>query len=243
MPEANTAAKQSSPRSRSGRYLRWVLIALALLLAVYLGIGGYIASRVTQIDADHPKGTKTPETYGLSYETVRFPARGEALQVAAWYIPNPNARRAMILVHGRDASKQDAVSGEFVGLGSALNRAGIAVLMIDLRGHGESEGERYSFGVFERRDVLGAVDGLLDQGFQPGSIGALGLSLGGASVIGAVCEEPAIGMMVLESTFADLSADRTELRAGSRATQAVSSGGLHDEPASVRLRCEQDPAG
>ncbi|MGD8457398.1 MAG: alpha/beta hydrolase [Anaerolineales bacterium] len=76
--------------------------------------------------------------------------------------------------------------------------------MIDLRGHGGSEGERYSFGVYERRDVLGAVDWLIDQGFEPGNIGTLGISLGGGAVDGAAGEDTAIGAVVLDSTFADL---------------------------------------
>jgi uncharacterized protein len=76
--------------------------------------------------------------------------------------------------------------------------------MIDLRGHGESEGKRYTFGVYERWDVLGAVDFLLNQGFMPGKICVLGISLGGAAVIGAAVAEAAIGAVVVESTFADI---------------------------------------
>ena len=126
------------------------------------------------------------------------------MQIAAWYIPTAGGTRAMILVHGRNASKQGAVSGNFVDFGAALARSGVSVLMIDQRGHGESEGEPYSFGVNERRDILGAVDWLLEQGYPAGSIGALGLSLGGRAVIGAAAEEARIGLMVLERTFADL---------------------------------------
>lgn len=175
-----------------------------MLLVAYLGVGAYVASRFTEIDRDRYTGTKTPQTFGLAYEDVRFPARGENLQIAAWFIPDPGSTKAMILVHGRNGSKQAAISGNFVDFGAALHEAGFAVLMIDLRGHGESEGKRYSFGVFERRDVLDAVDWLLEEGFQAGSIGALGLSLGGSAVTGAASEEPAIGTIVLESTFADL---------------------------------------
>jgi uncharacterized protein len=107
-------------------------------------------------------------------------------------------------VHGRNASKQNAISGKLPQLAAELYAAGLAVLMIDLRGHGESEGKRYTFGVHERRDVLGAVDFLLKHGFEPGQIGVLGISLGGAAVIRAALEEPAIGALVVESTFADI---------------------------------------
>ena len=198
----------SSPRgSRWARILFWVFVGLALLFVIaYFGIGAYIASEVTKID-EHDQ---FPDSYpGVPYEEVSFPTREDELQITGWYLPNQDSDRAMILVHGRNASIQDAISGTFPQLATEIHKAGFAVLMINLRGHGgetegQSEGTRYSFGVFDRRDVLGGVDFLINKGFQTGRIGALGLSLGGAATIGAVSEEEAIGILVVESTFADL---------------------------------------
>jgi pimeloyl-ACP methyl ester carboxylesterase len=191
--------------AKKGRRITIALIAILFFLVMtYLAIGAYAAGEVTRID-DAPQYNDTPETFGLEYQDVRFSARGDDLQITAWYIPNEESTRAVLLVHGRDASKQKAISGKIVELGAALHDAGFAVLIIDLRGHGDSEGgKHYSFGVFERWDVLGAVDFLLDQGFEPGSIGVLGISMGGAAVIGAASKEPAIGVLVLESNLADL---------------------------------------
>ena len=149
---------------------------------------------------------QTPGSYGLIYQAVQFLSRIDHLQLAAWYIPKEDAKRAIILVHGRDASKQNAISGRLPKLASEIHQRGLAVLMLDLRGHGESEGKRYTWGVYERRDVLGAVDFLLDKGFSTGMIGVLGVSLGGAAAIGAAYEEPAVGALMLDSTFADLPA-------------------------------------
>jgi pimeloyl-ACP methyl ester carboxylesterase len=193
-----------SSRSKTRRRITIALIAVLLFLAlIYLAIGAYAAGLVTEI-GDHDQYEDTPATYGLEYQEVSFSARGDDMQIAAWYILDNESTRAVILVHGRDASKQNAISGKIVEFGAALHDAGFAVLMIDLRGHGESEGERYSFGVYERRDVLGAVDFLLNNGFKPGNIGVLGISMGGGAAIGAAFEEPAIGALVLDSTFADL---------------------------------------
>jgi len=183
--------------------LTWILLALLIILLVYFGIGTFAALTLTKA-GDHPQFNDDPGTYGLAFEDVRFKSRVDGLQIAGWYIPNPDADRAMILVHGRDASKQNAISGEFPRLAAELHRAGLAVLMIDLRGHGESEGKRYTFGVHERRDVLGAVDFLVERGFAPSQIGMLGISLGGAAVIGAAVEEAAIGAVVVDSIFADI---------------------------------------
>ncbi len=186
-------------------YLFWALIIVILVVLIYFGIGGYAALTLTQV-GDHPQFDDDPGTYGLAFEDVQFRSRVDGLQIAGWYVPKQNAQRAMILVHGRDASKQNAISGKLPQLGAELHAVGYSVLMIDLRGHGESEGKRYTFGVQERWDVLGAVDFLLERGFQAGQIGVLGISLGGAAAIGAAVKEPAIGVVIVESTFAEINA-------------------------------------
>lgn len=184
-----------------------IVIALGVLTMVlviaYLGIGAYAVSEVTKIDACNLEHAYTPETYGVAYQEVSFAAREDGLQIAAWYLPNPDADAAIIIVHGRDASKQCAATETIVAFQSELYKAGYAVLAIDLRGHADSEGERYSFGVYERRDVLGAVEFLIDKGFTAGKIGVVGLSMGGAAVNGAAAESEAIGAVVTEGTFAE----------------------------------------
>ncbi len=181
----------------------WIIIFIAVLLLIYAGISGYAALTMTKV-GDHPQYDQDPGSFGLDYSTVSFPSRGDHLQIAGWYLPHEAALKAIILVHGRNASKQNAISGELPRLAAELHNAGLAVLMIDLRGHGGSEGTRYTFGVHERRDVLGGVDFLLEKGFGAGQIGVLGISLGGAAVIGAAADEPVIGAVVVESTFADI---------------------------------------
>jgi dipeptidyl aminopeptidase/acylaminoacyl peptidase len=190
---------KTNPRRR---IVTIVVIIVLFLLIAYLGIGAYAISQVTQI-GDHEIYNDTPADFGVEYQTITFPAREDGLQIAAWYIPNQDADKAIIIVHGRDASKQWAESGTIVAFQADLYNAGYAVLAIDLRGHGESEEARYSFGVYERRDVLGAVDFLKSQGFASGHIGVIGISLGGAAVNGAMVESTDIGAVVTEGTFAE----------------------------------------
>jgi pimeloyl-ACP methyl ester carboxylesterase len=182
----------------------WIAIFVILgLILIYFIVGGIAALSLTKID-EHPHYDQTPGSFGLDYQTLCITSRNDKKKLSAWYIHNPQASRSLVMVHGRNASKQDAISGKLPALAAALQRQGYAIMMIDLRGHGESEGKRYTWGEHERRDVLGAVDFLLEEGFQPGKIGVVGISLGGAAAIGAAAEEKAIGVVVVESTFADL---------------------------------------
>ena len=94
-----------------------------------------------------------------------------------WYIPAGDQSRAVILVHGRNASRTDLFLGGGLKLAKALHDVGLSVMMIDLRGHGQSSDGRFTYGLKERKDVIGAVDWLIGKGYQPGKIGTMGISL------------------------------------------------------------------
>jgi fermentation-respiration switch protein FrsA (DUF1100 family) len=76
--------------------------------------------------------------------------------------------------------------------------------MVDLRGHGESEGERTTLGYQEVQDVRGALSWLEEeQGFKPNEVVLHGWSMGGATVLRSA---PGTGVaaVVEESGYADL---------------------------------------
>lgn len=135
---------------------------------------------------------------------VQFFARNDTVHLTAWYLPAPSATSAVIFVHGRDGCRGDELRSDTFRLAQRMVSHGMSVVMLDLRGHGESDRARLTFGRRERHDVLGAVDFLLARGYQPSRIGVLGASMGGASVIAAAAEEGAIGAMVTDSSYADL---------------------------------------
>lgn len=145
-----------------------------------------------------------PSDVGLAYEDVWLQARGERLNIAAWHIPAAGAARAVIIAHGIGGCRGHEFTVSSLELMRGLVQHGFTVLAIDLRGHGESDEAPMTYGIRERRDVLGAVGWLLARGYAPGAIGVLGLSMGGVAGIGAAAEEPAIGALVADSACADL---------------------------------------
>lgn len=200
----NTGNKPDKARSRRSKFLLWGIILIAIiLLAGYMTIGGVAANRLT-LPERKVIPQNNPGKLGISFVDVSFLARDGKTEIAGWYMRASTAEKAIILVHGRDASRSDAIQGHWVELGAGLNRAGFTVLMIDLRGHGESSTGRFTYGLRERQDVLGALDYLEERGYQPGKIGILGLSLGAASGIGAAADDPDIGALVTDSSFSDL---------------------------------------
>jgi dipeptidyl aminopeptidase/acylaminoacyl peptidase len=175
---------------------------VALLLAGYLGIALYVATVLTLPQRDPV--AETPADLGLAYQEVGFPARGGDVTIAGSFIPRQGATRALVLVHGKDSNRSTEFGNDFTDFGAALHERGFAVLLIDLRGHGASGDARFTFGIDERRDVLGALDWLVAQGFAPSSVGVLGVSMGAAAVIGAAAEEPALGAVVADCSYAEI---------------------------------------
>jgi fermentation-respiration switch protein FrsA (DUF1100 family) len=81
--------------------------------------------------------------------------------------------------------------------------AGYSVLMLDLRGQGESAGSRRTLGYREVRDVRGALAWLRQRGYAPDQIVLHGWSMGGATALRAA---PGTGVaaVVEEAGYADL---------------------------------------
>ncbi len=174
-------------------------LSAATLYAVLVVV---VAHRFTTAFRSSPRNP--PDSAGGdAFTRVSFTARGEALQLAAWFCAAPTSTAAVILVHGRNACRGDELRGSTFALAAQYVAAGLSVLMLDLRGHGESASARLSYGVHERRDVLGAVDFLLAHGYAPRQIGLLGASMGAVTAIGAAAEEPAIGAVVADSAFCE----------------------------------------
>lgn len=211
MKAAASETISKKPGSKTGKIILWILIGLVVLLLVaYFGIGFYAAGEVIKPNRVLIDPNNTPARVNLNYEEVRLKSRGDNVDIAGWYIPSDENRRVILIVHGRNANRTaildegSSEKGHLPDFALALHNAGFSVMAIDLRGHGDSGPSVWSFGIRERNDVLGAVDWLAEKGYQPGSIGAYGLSLGSAASIGAAFEDPRIAVLVSDSAFADL---------------------------------------
>ena len=105
-----------------------------------------------------------------------------------------------MFVHGHNNNREE--NGDYLNISERLVVAGYSVLLFDLRGHGRSEGDRVSYGYFERNDLSAAIDFLEARGIPPERVGVLGFSMGaGTALLGAV-QEPRVRALVADSTYA-----------------------------------------
>ncbi|HEV2239162.1 MAG TPA: prolyl oligopeptidase family serine peptidase [Ktedonobacterales bacterium] len=216
---ARTATKcSSSARWPLAPALVERLIAAGLLVAglvtvAYAGLAMYVATG--QVYAPPLAITETPAKYGLAFAPVTFPARDDGVPLRGWFIPGvrPNgsltARRVIIMVHGKWQNRTDPSVG-LLDLSHQLVLRGFAVLAFDMRGMGQSPPAPLSRGYFEQRDVLGAVDFLRAGRLpyphlgRPRGIAGWGVSLGAAALLLASAREPAISVVVADSSTADI---------------------------------------
>ncbi len=98
-----------------------------------------------------------------------------------------------VLLHGVRADRRSMLARALL-----LRRLGYTVLLIDLPAHGESRGERITFGHREREGVRAALAFLRRE--SPGRIGVIGVSLGAASLVLSQAMPPP-DAVVLESMY------------------------------------------
>lgn len=209
------------PRTRR----RWPIVAvvfvvvLALAAVGYLGAGLIVYDQLSvaaascggRFEENTPAAFLVPDVdttpYAMpQFEAVTIPSRDPEIQLSAWYVPAETfaSGPAVVLVHGLDSCKRE---GQLLLAAGMLHHAAIAVLLIDLRNHGDSTvvNGRYAGGTREYRDALGGWDWLVNErGFAPERVGLYGQSLGAATALIATGEEPRVAAVWEDSSYADL---------------------------------------
>lgn len=201
-------------------------MAFAGVMVASLFATGYAAAvaivwnKLTKVpdDCECKWGSNTPESFAVpspyvldvrrwampAPEDVRIASRDAGIAVAGWLLSAASTDApAVIVVHGFTACRRDHAVLLPAGM---LHRTGFSILLIDLRDHGDSTivDGRYAGGTDEYRDVLGAWDWLRNEkGIPADRIGLLGISLGAATVLMAAGQEPRVGAVWADSSYAD----------------------------------------
>ena len=187
-------------KRRDVRRAFWWLVGIAVLALAVVAVGPALLK---------PTGTRLaiverPDAYGLRYEEVTFAPPDRPIALRGWWIAGDHPRLALVFVHGGGEDNRSLPYGAGLALARDLVAHGYALLMIDLRNYGDSDGtpEGITYGDLESADVVGAVDAVATR--APGlPIAAIGFSMGGAAVLRAAAREPRLRAVVSDSAYAD----------------------------------------
>jgi len=170
--------------------IRWSAIALGLALAAWLAVGALTAFVATQ---PAPHDVPPRESLGARPVVELETRAADGVRSVAWFVDGGSDRCAILLsgIHGsRLASLPRA---------SFWQERGWSVLLPDLRGTGESEPRRISFGWNERLDVAAWMKVLRERGVR--TIALHGQSLGAAAAVYAMADGERAELLVLDSCY------------------------------------------
>jgi len=195
-------------RAPRGTRRYWINLAVFTLAAAVAGYCAYAYFGVSYFMARGftyprrlPVCCATPADMGYPYEDASFVTQ-DGVTIRGWWLPSQNGA-AVIVLHPMASNRLGALAHA-----KLLAQHGYGSLVIDLRAHGESGGERLTFGGSEYLDVRGAVDYLLGRPeVDPGRIGVLGLSLGANFGILAAAHDDRIAAVVADAPGATVFRD------------------------------------
>ena len=180
----------SSMWRTAGTIALWVFGGyLGLLLLVY-----FMQPRLIYF----PEGTlaATPETAGLSYESVSF-RTDDGVVLSGWFVPAEPCIGVVLFCHGNAGNMSHRL--ESIQL---FHRLKLSTFIFDYRGYGSSEGRPSERGTY--LDALAAWDYLKNRrACASGDIVVFGRSLG-AAIAARLAEERDPGALIIESAFTSI---------------------------------------
>ena len=177
---------------------------LRLGALIFLLFAGYYVSRAADLYfrqgkyVYHPekKWTATPASEGLAYQDLILHS-SDGIKLSAWFVPSAIPKGTVLFCHGNArnmSSDLDAVK--------MFHGFGYAVLILDYRGYGKSEGSPDEEGTY--RDVQAAWDWLLQSQQQAAArIVICGRSLG-AAIAADLASKNTPEALILEAAFTSL---------------------------------------
>jgi len=172
-------------KTRSGRIAaRIVFYGVAFFVGLPLAFSQVMVGAMRRPTSPAPSG----------YEEIAV--RSDGLRLRGWLARGESDRAAAVVVHGVGDSLES-----YLEVAGKLRDRGHAVLLLDLRGHGGSEGNYMTLGGRERDDVRAAMDHLRDAGLANSGLLLMGYSMGAVAVLRAAVGQPDVRAVVAEAPF------------------------------------------
>ena len=146
----------------------------------------------------------------IAFESPQPDTKGNKVEIRGWLMRTDNetkggkpkgsvtAATTLIVLHSLGGTRQDVLKFSLPFL-----KVGVNLVLVDLRGHGESGGEFFTYGAHEAVDISGLIDELEHRGLGE-SVAVMGVSAGGAVAIAAAARDDRIDAVITLGTFADL---------------------------------------
>ena len=171
-------------------------LGIPVVVAVLLAVGMAAVSR--NYRTPRVPHHRDPGASNIAFSEIRFPTV-EGKELYGWWIPAEERDNAptLVLVHGWGRNVERTLP--FV---RKLHPAGFNLIAFDSRSHGSSDADGTSSMLKFSADIRAALDEAVRRGADPGKLGVLGLSVGGAAAIDAAAHDERIRAVVTVGAFA-----------------------------------------
>lgn len=171
-------------------------LTLTTLLALRYSVNALI---VRGLRAPRVAHQRTPAELGIAAQTLQLPV-GAGKSLFAWYVPASAATPApaVLIMHGWGANASLMLPAL-----APLHEAGFAVLLLDARCHGASDGETFTSLPRFAQDIDAGLDWLAQQpDVNPAQLAVLGHSVGAGAALLCASRRPDVRAVVSLSAFA-----------------------------------------
>jgi pimeloyl-ACP methyl ester carboxylesterase len=187
------------------RFVRATLYRLAFVPLILVLFVTALVFAVTH--PQHVVAETDPLLQGIYYDPVNFLSE-DGTRLEGWLVPMLDAKRvleekeralhkkhpAIVLVHDHTGTRQ-----QMLPLVPQLHDAGLVVLVVGLRGSGQSGSAAHTFGLKESRDVRAAVDMLRRRSYvDPAKVSVMGVGTGANAAVIAADQDDNIATLILD---------------------------------------------
>jgi pimeloyl-ACP methyl ester carboxylesterase len=172
----------------------WTAVAYVLLHLALVPVFSLLTR------TEHKKGN-TPRNWGLAYqshEVKGFPG----FTIPAWYVPGAANKPIILVLTGSGGNKYGTIAKLMTLF---LHEKGYNVFLFDTRGQGQSWGIK-TYGIGEAADVVRVLDHL-SKIHPDKKIGAVGFSLGAASILRAAGMDARLRAVAAYASYSELDSD------------------------------------
>lgn len=173
--------------------VQWVSVGPppAALDLMVIEPGDYEAITRSRITPHRPTRTNShTNLFMFDFHFVHLPVKPK--------LQTNDIRGTVFILHGYGLNKE-----LMLPWGMVLAQAGYRAVLVDLRGHGRSTGDRVYFGRVERTDLAQCLDALEQRGVCRGPVGVLGISYGAVLALHWAAVDPRVQCVTAISPYAD----------------------------------------
>lgn len=173
-----------------------LLVLISILIIILAAIPPLMMNSVVNLHVNFNK-MYSPEDFGVKSDRLTLKT-SDGFNIAAYEVHTPNPKAVVIFISGIHNPSVTA----FYSHSKFLAENDYASILMEMRAHGESDGDVISLGYTEYLDTQAVVDYIKGQSkYNNTPIVVYGLSMGGATAINSIGKIPAIDGLISMSAY------------------------------------------